>query len=189
MFHGSVSVFRVLVASGGELYDVGARKCWTISQVPEVGCQSGSVFQGSSWISREREAVGSESSCLAGAFRWASCGGKNRGQIYETSDLCGPAGRQELLGSPDKQTAQCHQGIALKHCAVVLTRCLTLVPTRNSQVYDSESSWTMKPTSTKRSQIKHKGVTGRTPATPSARKYFGQKLARRVHSVNESFLA
>jgi hypothetical protein len=65
-----------------------------------------------------------------------------------------------LLGedsSPDKQTAHCHQGIALKHCAVVLTRCLTLVPTRNSQVYDSESNWTTKPTSTKRSEIKQRG--------------------------------
>jgi hypothetical protein len=56
----------------------------------------------------------------------------------------------------EKQTAQCCQGIALKHCAVVLTRCLTLVPTRNSQVYESESNWTMKPTSTKRSEIKQR---------------------------------
>lgn len=35
------------------------------------------------------------------------------------------------------EMAQHRQGIALKRCAIFLTRCLTLVPTRNSQVYET----------------------------------------------------
>jgi len=58
---------------------------------------------------------------------------------------------------PDKQTAHCHQGIALR----TLRRCfnpMSHVGTHaHSQVYGSESNWTMKATSTKRSEIKQKG--------------------------------
>jgi len=40
-----------------------------------------------------------------------------------------------------KTNSAMKEGIALNHCAVVLTRYRTLVPTRNSQVYATHSSY------------------------------------------------